>query len=109
MALKIRLRQLGRNNRTMYRVVVTDVRAPRDGGRYVEAIGWYNPLESELAKSFFLKTDRMVFWLDHGAQLTENLASLVARSAPEIIKEQTQKEVAKRAKAATKRKARKAA
>ncbi len=45
MALKIRLRQQGRNNRPFYRLVVTDVRSPRDG-KYVEMLGWYNPFES---------------------------------------------------------------
>ena len=46
MALKIRLRQQGRNNRPFYRLVVTDARSPRDG-KYVEALGWYNPFEAE--------------------------------------------------------------
>ena len=49
MALKIRLRQQGRKNRPFYRMVVTDVRAPRDG-KYCEALGWYNPFETELDK-----------------------------------------------------------
>ncbi len=103
MALKIRLRQFGRNNRTVYRVVVTDVRAPRDG-KYVESIGWYNPLETEMEKTLFLRTDRIQYWLDRGAQFTESVQSLVAKAAPEIVRQQTQKEVAKRAKAAVKRK-----
>jgi small subunit ribosomal protein S16 len=42
MALKIRLRQQGRKNRQTYRLVVTDIRNPRDG-KYLEMIGWYNP------------------------------------------------------------------
>jgi small subunit ribosomal protein S16 len=104
MALKIRLRQFGRNNRTVYRVVVTNVRAPRDG-KYIEALGWYNPLESEQEKNLFLKTERMQHWLDLGAQLSECMVSLVARGAPEVLKKQREKITAKRAKAAAKRKA----
>ena len=45
MALKIRLRAQGRNNRETYRLVVADGRSPRDG-KYMEMLGWYNPFES---------------------------------------------------------------
>lgn len=108
MALKIRLRQQGRNNRAFYRVVVTDVRSPRDG-KYVEALGWYNPVESEMDKMLFLKTDRVQHWLDHGAQLSECVASLMAKAVPDMLKKHAQKAVALRAKMAEKRKARKKA
>jgi small subunit ribosomal protein S16 len=106
MALKIRLRQQGRKNRTVYRVVVADVRSPRDG-KYVEAIGWYNPIESLPEKNLFLNTSRMQFWLDRGAQLTESVEALVAASAPDVLRKLTEKALAKRAKEHAKRKARK--
>lgn len=105
MALKIRLRQQGRNNRAFYRLVVTDVRSPRDG-KYVEALGWYNPLEAELDKQLNLKQDRLQHWLSVGAQLTESARTLVARMAPNITRQQTEKEVALRAKQRAKRKER---
>jgi len=108
MALKIRLRQQGRNNRQFYRVVVADSRSPRDG-KYVESVGWYNPYESELDKNLSLKTDRIQHWLGLGAQLTESVVALVEKVAPHVVRDQTKKEVAHRAKAATKRKARKKA
>ncbi len=108
MALKIRLRQQGRTNRPYYRVVVADCRSPRDG-KYVEAIGWYNPIEVELEKSLFLKVDRIQHWLELGAQLTDKAEALLVKVAPEIVRKQTEKEVAHRAKAADKRKARKKA
>lgn len=104
MALKIRLRQQGRTNRTMYRLVVTDSKSPRDG-KYVEALGWYNPLENEQEKMLSVKEDRVQHWLDQGAQLTEKAASLVKRSSPSIIRSLTEKVVAQKAKRATKRKA----
>ncbi|MBA3720922.1 MAG: 30S ribosomal protein S16 [Parachlamydiaceae bacterium] len=104
MALKIRLRQQGRTNRATYRLVVTDSRNPRDG-KYVEALGWYNPIESELEKMLFIKEDRIQHWLDVGAQLSERAATLIARTAPNIIRSITAKEVARRAKKAEKRKA----
>lgn len=105
MALKIRLRQQGRNNRAFYRVVVADVRSPRDG-KYVEALGWYNPVETELEKVLFLKADRLQYWIDRGAQLSERIESLVLKTNPEIVKKKTEKEVALKAKEAAKRKAR---
>lgn len=108
MALKIRLRQQGRNNRAFYRIVLTDVRAPRDG-KYVEALGWYNPIGKDPESTLSIKLDRVQHWLDQGAQLTEKTQSLVAKAAPDVIRQQTQKAVQNRAKAKAKRKARKAA
>jgi small subunit ribosomal protein S16 len=108
MALKIRLRQQGRNNRPFYRVVVADVRSPRDG-KYVENLGWYNPFEQELDKMLNIKTDRIQHWLNLGAQLTESVESLILKTAPNIVRKLTEKEVAGRAKETAKRKARKKA
>jgi small subunit ribosomal protein S16 len=108
MALKIRLRQQGRTNRAFYRLVVTDSRSPRDG-KYVEALGWYNPVEEADDKKLAIKTDRIQHWLNVGAQLTENAENLIRKSAPEIIQGQVEKERAHRAKIAAKRKAKKKA
>ena len=108
MALTIRLRQQGRNNRPFYRLVLTDVRNPRDG-KYVEALGWYNPFETELDKSLSLNTARIQHWLNLGALISERAQALVEKVEPSIIRAQTQKAVALRAKEATKRKARKKA
>lgn len=108
MALKIRLRQQGRTNRAFYRLVVTDSRSPRDG-KYVEALGWYNPIEESEDKKLDFKTDRIQHWLSVGAQLTETVENLMRASAPGIVKGQVAKELAHRAKAAAKRKAKKKA
>lgn len=106
MALKIRLRQQGCNNRAFYRLVVTDSRSPRDG-KYVEALGWYNPVEVEDEKKLAVKPDRIQHWLNLGAQLSENAAHLVRQGAPELMLEQAKKKDAKRAKITAKRKERK--
>ncbi len=103
MALKIRLRQQGRTNRSFYRLVVTNSRSPRDG-KYVEALGWYNPIEKEEDKILSLKADRIQHWLNVGAQLTENAENLVKKGAPNLIRQQTEKRLAQRAKVAAKRK-----
>lgn len=106
MALKIRLRQQGRTNRAFYRLVVTDSRSPRDG-KYVEALGWYNPIEDADDKKFAVKIDRVQHWLNIGAQLTESVENLIRKSAPQIIQSQVEKQRAHRAKVAAKRKAKK--
>jgi small subunit ribosomal protein S16 len=108
MALKIRLRQQGRHNRQFFRLVVADCRSPRDG-KYVEALGWYNPLETEQEKLLSIKPDRVLYWLDLGAEMSERAKILVAKVAPSIVKQHTEKEVAHRAKKNAKRKARKKA
>jgi small subunit ribosomal protein S16 len=106
MALKIRLRQQGRTNRAFYRLVVADSRYPRDG-KYLEALGWYNPIETEADKQTFVKPDRLKHWLSVGAQLSDNVVALLKRIEPGIVRAQVQKEVAHRAKAAVKRKEKK--
>lgn len=108
MALKIRLRQQGRNNRPFYRVVVADVHSPRDG-KYIEALGWYNPFESEADRSLLLQAERIQYWIGQGAQVSENVESLLKRSAPAIVRQRTESQVKNRKKALDKRKARKAA
>jgi small subunit ribosomal protein S16 len=107
MALKIRLRQQGRKNRTSYRLVVADVRAPRDG-KYLEALGWYNPLEQE-GKQLGLHEDRIQHWLAHGAELSENATSVIKKGAPAVIQQHTEKQLAQRAKERLKRRGSKVA
>jgi small subunit ribosomal protein S16 len=72
--VKIRLRRVGAKKQPSYRVVVTDSRAPRDG-RFIEAIGFYNPrTEPETVQ---IKENRALHWLSVGAQPTESVARLL--------------------------------
>jgi small subunit ribosomal protein S16 len=105
MALKIRLRAQGRNNRETYRLVLADSRSPRDG-KYIEMLGWYNPFEND-ERNVSIKADRIQHWLDQGAQMTESAQTLVKKIAPAVVRKQTEKAVAHRAKVADKRKANK--
>lgn len=102
MALKIRLRQQGRNNRPFYRVVVADVRSPRDG-KYVEALGWYNPFETELEKLLHLDAERIQYWISQGAEITDRVESLMAKGAASVLRERNAKIQAKRSKMAVKK------
>lgn len=103
MALTIRMRQQGRKNGQVYRLVVTDKRNPRDG-KYIEALGWYNPFETELEKNLHIDAARVDFWLKQGAEISERVKSLVLKVAPEVIKTQTARIVQRREKARLKKK-----
>ena len=84
MALVIRLRKQGRNNRPFFRLVATDSKTPRDG-KYLEKLGWYDP-KAETGKNLVIDAGKVKHWLDLGAQLSENAKHLLAKSAPDILK-----------------------
>lgn len=74
--LRIRLSRVGKKKQPHYRVVVTDIEAPRDG-RIVERIGYYSPLtESDLVD---IDEGRALYWLSVGAQPTDTVRSLLRR------------------------------
>ena len=73
MAVKIRLKRLGKKFSAHYRVVVMDSRAKRDG-RAIEEIGLYRPTENP--SYIDIKSDRAQYWLSVGAQPTEQVAKL---------------------------------
>jgi small subunit ribosomal protein S16 len=87
MALSIRLSRGGAKKRPVYRIVVADSRAPRDG-RFIEKLGTYNPLlPKDSAERVTLDTERAKHWLSVGAQPTDRVerfldaAGLLKRSA----------------------------
>lgn len=102
MALKIRLRQQGRKNQLVYRLVLTDSRSPRDG-KYIETLGWYNPYESEPERNLNVKSERLEHWLKHGAVLTEKAEKLAFRGAPDVIRTYRKRKVEVKAKATKKK------
>jgi len=71
--VKIRLKRMGAHKKPFYRVVVADIRSPRDG-RFIEEIGYYNPL-TEPAE---IKIDEEAAqkWLNNGAQPTDTVKGL---------------------------------
>ena len=74
MAVKIRLKRMGKIRAPYYRIVVADARTKRDG-RVIEEIGKYHPTENP---SFIeVKSDRAQYWLSVGAQPTEQVAALL--------------------------------
>ncbi|WP_066555252.1 30S ribosomal protein S16 [Croceicoccus bisphenolivorans] len=74
MAIAIRLARGGAKKRPYYRIVVSDVRSPRDG-KYLEQVGIYNPLlAKDDEKRIQLTEDRVRYWLGVGAQPTDRVA-----------------------------------
>ena len=79
--VKIRLRRMGAKKAPFYRVIVADGRYPRDG-RFIEEIGYYNPLTSPA--EIKINAEKANEWLAKGAQPTETVKALFKKS--EIIK-----------------------
>ena len=75
--VKIRLRREGKKGYPIYKLVATDIRAPRGGG-YIEALGQYNPNTNPVTVSF--KETRIEHWLRKGAQPTDTVRSLLRRN-----------------------------
>ncbi|VEU76405.1 30S ribosomal protein S16 [Mycoplasmopsis columboralis] len=69
--VKIRLRRMGSKFRPVYKIVAADARAPRDG-RFIEALGHYNPSTKELV----LNKEATAAWLSKGAQPTVTVSNL---------------------------------
>ncbi|MEO6197706.1 MAG: 30S ribosomal protein S16 [Dehalococcoidia bacterium] len=75
--LRIRLSRVGKKKQPSYRLVVTDKRNPRDGA-HVEIVGHVDPLTNPATVT--LKEDRIVHWLQVGAQPSETAAKLLTRA-----------------------------
>ncbi len=75
--VKIRLRREGKKQHPIYKLVAADSRSPRDG-RYLEALGQYNPHTNPIA--LMLKESRIEYWLKKGAQPTDTVRSLLRRT-----------------------------
>ncbi len=76
MATKIRLQRGGRKGYAVYRIVIADVRAPRDG-KFTEKIGTYNP--NTKPSTVDLNFDRALYWLETGAQPTDTVSKILKR------------------------------
>jgi small subunit ribosomal protein S16 len=76
MAVIIRMRRMGRKNQPHFRIVATDVRSPRDG-RFIELLGTYDPLRE--GKNFSINRERVLYWLGVGAQVSDAVATFLAK------------------------------
>ncbi|MBQ0010496.1 MAG: 30S ribosomal protein S16 [Ruminococcus sp.] len=77
MSVKIRLRRMGAKKAPFYRVVVADSRDPRDG-RFIEEIGYYNPLTNPADVK--IDAEKAKAWLAKGALPTETVKSVLKKA-----------------------------
>ena len=80
--VKIRLSRGGAKKRPFYHIVVADIRRARDG-RYIERIGFFNPIAAGGEPRLRVDRARVDYWLGCGAQPTERVASLLREASAE--------------------------
>lgn len=80
MAVKLRLKRLGKKKAPIYRVVAADSRSPRDG-KFIEEVGSYNPNQEPSLVKF--DEEKVLKWLNNGAQPTETVARLLKQAGIE--------------------------
>ncbi|WWO96752.1 MAG: 30S ribosomal protein S16 [Candidatus Dasytiphilus stammeri] len=73
----VRLARHGAKKKPFYKVVVTDKRNPRNG-RFIERVGFFNPIANR-DKGLILNLDRIVYWMNQGAQLSERVLYLIKK------------------------------
>ena len=83
MATKIRLQRGGRKGYAVYRIVIADARAPRDG-RFTEKIGMYNPNTNPATVD--LNFERALYWVEVGAQPTDTVRTILSREGVFLMK-----------------------
>ncbi|MDH5436106.1 MAG: 30S ribosomal protein S16 [Gammaproteobacteria bacterium] len=76
----IRLSRSGAKKRAFYHVVVTDSRNRRDG-RYIERLGFFNPVARGQEEKLRLDKERIEYWISKGAQTSDRVASLIKSAA----------------------------
>ena len=72
----IRLARGGSKNRPFYNIVVTDSRSRRDG-RFIERVGFYNPVANEKEERVRVASDRLNHWIGVGAQVSDAVAKVL--------------------------------
>ncbi|NEZ91763.1 30S ribosomal protein S16 [Clostridium botulinum] len=81
MAVKMRLKRMGAKKAPFYRVVVADSRSPRDG-RFVEEIGYYNPITEP--STIKLDEEKVQKWIKNGAQPTDTVKKLIEKAGVSV-------------------------
>jgi small subunit ribosomal protein S16 len=79
MATRIRLRRVGRKKVPLYRIVIADQEAPRDG-RFIEVIGTYDPKGKTAADKVHVDADKAREWIARGATPSDTVQSLLKQA-----------------------------
>lgn len=78
MAVRIRMKRMGRKHRPFYRVCVMDSRKAREG-RAIEEVGTYDPMIHDKSQRVKLNLERIDYWISVGAQPSENVATMIKK------------------------------
>ncbi len=78
MAVRLRLKRMGRRHRSFYRLAAMESRSPRDG-RILEELGTYDPEHRDASQQVKLNDDRIRDWLRRGALPTETVATILRK------------------------------
>ncbi|MEZ6059750.1 MAG: 30S ribosomal protein S16 [Planctomycetaceae bacterium] len=78
MAVRIRMKKMGRKHRPFYRICIMDQRRARDG-KAIEEVGFYDTSVADKAKRVSLNMERVDYWLSVGAQPSEKVNALIQK------------------------------
>jgi len=81
--VRIRLARHGSKQNPFYHITVADKRRSRDG-RFIEQLGFFNPVAKGNAEEYRIDMDRIDYWLSKGAQPSEMVKKLVTRAKKEV-------------------------
>ncbi|MDP6636163.1 MAG: 30S ribosomal protein S16 [Phycisphaerae bacterium] len=79
MAVRLRLKRMGRRHRSFFRLNAMDSRVPRNG-KAIEELGWYDPNAKSAEKQVSLNRERIEYWLSVGAQPSDTVSDLLKRN-----------------------------
>ena len=82
--VRIRLARHGSKKNPFYHITVADQRRSRDG-RFIERVGYFNPVAKGNAQEYRIEMDRVDYWLSKGAQPTDMVKKLVSRARKESV------------------------
>lgn len=77
MAVRLRLRRGGKKGQPFYRIVAAEASSPV-GGRFIEVVGWYDPLRDE--KGYEINEEKAIRWLNNGAEPSDTVRGLFAKA-----------------------------
>jgi len=75
-AVRLRLKKMGRRHRSFFRLSAMDGRSPRDG-RVVEQLGWYDPHAKNPEQQTSINRERVEYWLGVGAQASDTVRNML--------------------------------
>ena len=80
MAVKLRLKRVGKKKQPYYRIVAADIRSPRDG-RFIDTIGFYNPSGKTDEEKLKISKEKLDDWIKKGAEPTKIVKNLIKKVA----------------------------